>query len=112
MDLTILSKLPYYVNFFTLFIIGLSLSCWGSLVSLPYKNLTQWQAFKISVPFVWVDWIFLTRAFKVLEDYSLFTPTHLLFIRIIFNFIGIFIINTFYLKQNIYFSDIVAIILL
>ena len=107
-----ISKLPYYIAFFTLFIIGQSLAYWGSFVSLPYKNLSQWQAFKISIPFVWADWIFLTKAFELLQQYNLFTPTRLLFIRIIFHFTGALIINKFYLKQTIHFSDLIAIVLL
>ena len=38
------SKLPYYALFLFLFILGQSLSMWGQFVTLPYKNLSMWEA--------------------------------------------------------------------
>ena len=38
------AKLPYYVLFLVLFIVAQSFSMWGQFVTLPYKNLTMWEA--------------------------------------------------------------------
>ena len=46
-----LIKLPYYVLFLFLFILAQSLSMWGQFVTLPYKNLTMWEAYKMAIPF-------------------------------------------------------------
>ena len=70
-----LSKLPYYALFLLLFIIANSLSVWGAYVTLPFKNLSAWEAFKMAIPFAWLDWIFLTLAIMVGDKYDLITPT-------------------------------------
>ena len=67
------SKLPYYLEFAILFVIGQSLVMFGSFISLPYKNLSTWEAIKMSLPFVWINWLFLTFANMLLHKYSLFT---------------------------------------
>ena len=52
-----LSKLPYYALFLFLFIVAQSLSMWGQYVTLPYKNLSMWEAYKMAIPFAWLDWV-------------------------------------------------------
>ena len=101
-----------YVMFFILFIIGQSLTMIGSFISLPYKNLSIWQALKMSLPFVWLDWIFLTYAVTLLHTHSLLTNTQFLFLIIVFQFGAALLINKFYLKQVINNSDYVSVGLL
>jgi len=101
-----------YVIFFILFIIGQSLVMIGSFISLPYKNLTLWQSIKMALPFVWLDWIFLTYAISLMHKHSLLTNTQFLFSIIVFQFGAALLINKFYLKQTINISDYFAIILL
>jgi hypothetical protein len=84
----------------------------GSFISLPYKNLSIWEAIKMSLPFIWLDWIFLTYAITLLHRHSLLTNTQFLFTVIVFQFGAALIINKFYLKQIINNSDYVAIALL
>lgn len=101
-----------YVIFFILFIIGQSLVMIGSFISLPYKNLTLWQSIKMALPFVWLDWIFLTYAISLMHTHSLLTNTQFLFLIIVFQFGAALLINKFYLKQIINISDYFAIVLL
>ena len=101
-----------YLVFFLLFFIGQSLVMVGSFISLPYKNLSIWEAIKMSLPFIWLDWIFLTYAITLLHRHSLLTNTQFLFTVIVFQFGAALIINKFYLKQIINNSDYVAIALL
>jgi len=102
------SKLPQYILFFTLFILAQSFSMWGQFVTLPFKHLTMWEAYKMAIPYAWLDWIFMTFAVMVGDKYNLVTPTQDTFLLIILQFILILIINHFYLKQTIFRSDIVA----
>jgi len=102
----------HYVIFFILFIIGQSLVITGSFISLPYKNLTLWQSIKMTLPFVWLDWIFLTFAISLMHKHSLLTNSQFLFLIIVFQFCLALLINKFYLKQTINISDYFAIILL
>jgi hypothetical protein len=102
------SKLPYYVLFLFLFILAQSLSMWGQYVTLPYKNLTMWEAYKMAIPFAWLDWVIMTFTVMVGHEYELVTPTQDTFLLIIIQFCLILLINQFYLKQKVSRSDIVA----
>lgn len=106
------SQTMNYILFFILFVIGQSLVMVGSFISLPYKNLSMWESIKMSLPFVWADWLFLTFAIILLHKYSLLSNTQFLFTLIVFQFGATLLINKFYLKQIINISDYVAIFLL
>ena len=54
------SKLPYYALFLFLFIVAQSLSMWGQYVTLPFKNLSMWEAYKMAIPFAWMDLLVMT----------------------------------------------------
>jgi len=102
------SKLPYYALFLFLFILGQSLSMWGQFVTLPYKSLSMWEAYKMAIPFAWLDWVVMTFTVMVGHKYELVTPTQDTFLLIIIQFCLILIINQYYLKKNVYKSDIIA----
>jgi hypothetical protein len=108
MDITIMNKLPYYALCLFLFILAQSLSMWGQFVTLPYQNLSMWEAYKMAIPFAWLDWIFMTFTVMVGDKYDLVTPTQDTFLLIIIQFCLILIINQFYLKQKVTRSDIIA----
>lgn len=101
-------KILQYVLFITLFIIAQSFSMWGQFVTLPYKELSMWQAYKMAIPFAWLDWLFMTFTIYVGDKYELVTPTQDTFLLIIIQFTLILLINQYYLKQKIYRSDIAA----
>ena len=103
-----ISNLFYYILFILLFIIAQSCSMWGQYMTLPYNNLTTWEAYKMAIPFAWLDWIFMTFTIYVGDKYNLVTPTQDTFLLIIIQFSLILIINQYYLKQKIYKSDICA----
>jgi len=102
------AKIPYYILFLTLFIIAQSLSMWGQFVTLPYKNLSMWEAYKMAIPFAWMDWVVMTFTVMVGDKYQLVTPTQDTFLLIIIQFCLILIINQYYLKQKVTRSDIIA----
>ena len=43
------SKLHYYALFLFLFILAQSFSVWGQYVTLPFTNLSAWNAFKMAI---------------------------------------------------------------
>ena len=102
------SILPHYILFLCLFTISISLSSWGQYVTLPYVNLSMWQAYKMAIPFVWIEWIIMTYAISFQSEFNLFTPTNIILLLIITQFTTVLIINKFYLKNETYISDIVA----
>jgi hypothetical protein len=81
---------------------------WGQFVTLPYKNLSMWEAYKMAIPFAWLDWIFMTFTVMIGDKYELVTPTQDTFLLIIIQFYLILLINQFYLKQKVTMSDIIA----
>ncbi len=101
-------KIFYYILFFVLFIISQTLSMWGQYVTLPYKNISMWEAYKMAIPFAWLSWLFMTFTIMVGDKYDLVTPTQDIFLLIIIQFCLILIINQVYLKQKITKSDIIA----
>jgi hypothetical protein len=62
----------------------------------------------MSLPFIWLDWIFLTYAITLLHKHSLLTNTQFLFTIIVFQFGAAMVMNKFYLKQTINPSDYIA----
>lgn len=102
------SKSPYYVLFLLLFFLAASLSMWGQYVTLPYKSLSMFEAYKMAMPYVWLDWFVMTYGIYIADIYNLFTPTQITFLIIITQFILLLIINLYYLKKNIYRSDYLA----
>jgi hypothetical protein len=81
---------------------------WGQFVTLPYKSLSMWEAYKMAIPFAWLDWVVMTFTVMVGHKYELVTPTQDTFLLIIIQFCLILIINQYYLKKNVYKSDIIA----
>lgn len=103
-----LSKTLNYIIYFSLFILGQSLSMWGQYVTLPFKNLTYYQGLTMALPYAWVDWILMTFAIDIGHTQKLVTPTQDTFLLIVVQFTLLLLINKFYLKQEIYRSDIIA----
>lgn len=101
-------RLGQYALFLFLFALGQSLSMWGQYVTLPYKNLSATEAYKMAIPYAWLDWIAMTYTVNLSHTHKLVTPTQITFLLIIIQFCLILIINAFYLKQPVFRSDIIA----
>jgi hypothetical protein len=106
------SKLHYYALFLFLFVLAQGFSIWGQYVTLPFKNLSMWQAFKMAIPFAWLDWLILPFAIKLGDKYELVTPTQDIFLLIITQFSLVLVVNHFYLKQDIFTSDYIGFFLI
>lgn len=106
------SKPLQYVTYLLLFTIGQCFSMWGQYVSLPYKDLTYYQSLTMCLPFAWIDWFFMTFAVDIGNTHNLVTPTQNIFLLIILQFTLVLLINKFYLKQEVYRSDVFAFVLL
>lgn len=102
------SKTIYYVLYYILFAIGQAFSMWGQYVTLPYANLTYWQAFSMAIPFAWSTWLFTTFAIDIGHTHDIASPTQDTFLLIVLQFSYLLIINRFYLKKHITNSDIYA----
>jgi hypothetical protein len=81
---------------------------WGQFVTLKFPNMGMFAAYKMAIPFAWLDWLFMSVAVNIGDKYKLVTPTQDTFTLITLQFTAILIINHFYLRQPLFRSDIVA----
>jgi len=101
-------RIIYYGIFLLFFIVAQSFSMWGQYVTLPYKDLSMWEAYKMAIPFAWMNWFIMTFVIKLGHEYKLVTPTQDTFLLIIIQFVLILFINQYYLKKQTTKSDIIA----
>lgn len=90
------------------FVCAQASSMWGQYVTLKYPNMGMFAAYKMAIPFAWLDWVFMSIAVKLGDQYKLVTPTQDTFTLITLQFTAILIINHFYLHQPLFRSDIIA----
>ena len=106
------SKIKYYILFIFLYILAQSFSMWGQYVTLPFKNLSMWQAFKMAIPFAWLDWLVMPFVVLVGSKYDLVTPTQDILLLIIIQFSLVLVINKNYLKKELFTSDYIAFLII
>ena len=97
-----------YFLWFISFVCAQASSMWGQYVTLKYPNMGMFAAYKMAIPFAWLDWVFMSIAVKLGDQYKLVTPTQDTFTLITLQFTAILIINHFYLHQPLFRSDIIA----
>ena len=98
----------HYLLWFVSFVCAQASSMWGQFVTLKYPNMGMFAAYKMAIPFAWLDWLFMSMAVNIGDKYKLVTPTQDTFTLITLQFTAILIINHFYLHQPLFRSDIVA----
>jgi hypothetical protein len=81
---------------------------WGQFFTLKFPHISMFAAYKMAIPFAWLDWLFMSVAVNIGDKYKLVTPTQDTFTLIMLQFTAILIINHFYLHQPLFRSDIVA----
>ena len=97
-----------YFLWFIAFVCAQASSMWGQFVTLKFPNMGMFAAYKMAIPFAWLDWMFMSVAVNIGDKYKLVTPTQDTFTLITLQFTAILIINHFYLHQPLFRSDIVA----
>jgi hypothetical protein len=101
-----------YLLWFIAFVCAQASSMWGQFVTLKYPNMGMFAAYKMAIPFAWLDWMFMSIAVNIGDKNKLVTPTQDTFTLITLQFTAILIINHFYLHQPLFRSDIVAFFLI
>ena len=108
MDFISQNKWVQYTLYLISFALAQASSMWGQFFTLKYPNLGMFDAYKMAIPFAWIDWFFMSIAVKLGDQYKLVTPTQDTFILVIYQFVSILLINKFFLKQSLFRSDIFA----
>ena len=88
-----------------------TIATYGSFVSLPYDNLSMWDAIKMALPYAWINWIFLTIAISIGKEHELVTPLQMKFSLIIINFCLVLLFTKYYLHKDVSLSDIIGFII-
>ena len=101
-----------YFLWFIAFVCAQASSMWGQFVTLKFPNMGMFAAYKMAIPFAWLDWLFMSIAVNIGDKYKLVTPTQDTFTLITLQFTAILLINHFYLHQPLFRSDIVAFFLI
>ena len=97
-----------YLLWLLSFICAQAASMWGQFFTLKFPNMGMFAAYRMAIPFAWLDWLFMSMAVNIGDKYKLVTPTQDTFTLITLQFTAILIINHFYLHQPLFRSDIVA----
>ena len=97
-----------YLLWLLSFICAQAASMWGQFFTLKLPNISMFAAYRMAIPFAWLDWLFMSMAVNIGDKYKLVTPTQDTFTLITLQFTAILIINHFYLHQSLFRSDIVA----
>jgi hypothetical protein len=97
-----------YLLWLLSFICAQAASMWGQFFTLKLPNISMFAAYRMAIPFAWLDWMFMSIAVNIGDKYKLVTPTQDTFTLITLQFTAILIINHFYLHQPLFRSDIVA----
>ncbi len=92
--------------------IGQAFNVIGTFVSAPYKNITMWEAYKMSMPYVLIQRITSSIAIQLSHEHKYFTNNQLVFLMLLMQFIFTSIYSYFILKKMASKSDFVGTVLL
>ena len=98
----------YYVLYLLLFITSQSFSMWGQYVTLPFKHLSNWEAYKMAIPYALIGWVFMTGAININNTYQLSTPNQVVLLLIIVQNGIMMFIDKLYFGNDMHYSYIVG----
>jgi hypothetical protein len=92
--------------------VGQAFNVIGTFVSAPYKNISMWEAYKMSMPYVIVQRITASIAIQLSHEHKYFTNNQTVFLMLLMQFIFTAIYSYFILRKMASFSDWVGTVLL
>ena len=93
-----------YFTSLTILFIGQIFNVIGSFISVPYTTITFWEAYKMSIPYAFIQRMLCTLAIYYINNEHFFTNNQLVFIMLIMQFCITLVINSIYLKNKTSFS--------
>jgi hypothetical protein len=85
--------------------VGQAFNVIGTFVSAPYKNISMWEAYKMSMPYVIVQRITASIAIQLSHEHNYFTNNQTVFLMLLMQFIFTAIYSYFILRKVASFSD-------
>lgn len=92
--------------------VGQAFNVVGTFVSAPFKNITLWQAYKMSMPYVVVQRITASIAIQLSHEHRFFTNNQIVFLMLLLQFLFTSLYSYFILKKVATTSDWVGTLLL
>jgi hypothetical protein len=92
--------------------VGQAFNVIGTFVSAPYKNISMWEAYKMSMPYVIVQRITASIAIQLSHEHHYFTNNQTVFLMLLMQFIFTAIYSYFVLRKVASVSDWVGTALL
>ena len=106
--LTKIEIVTYYALYLTLFIISQTFSMWGQYITLPFKTISHWEAYKMAIPYAWSGWIFMTCAVYINNFYELTSPNQVVLLLIIVQNTIMVFIDKFYFGNELLISYLIG----
>ncbi len=95
-----------------LIVVGQAFNVVGTFISTPYKNLSMWEAYKMSMPYIIVQRITTSIAIQFSHEHKYFTNNQIVFMVLLLQFVFTSIYSYIVLRKMASNSDIVGSILL
>lgn len=95
-----------------LMIVGQAFNVIGTFVSTPYKNLSMWEAYKMSMPYIIIQRITTSIAIQISHEHKYFTNNQIVFMVLLMQFVFTAIYSYAILHKMASKSDLVGTFLL
>jgi hypothetical protein len=95
-----------------LILVGQAFNVVGTFISAPYKNITMWEAYKMSMPYIIVQRITASIAIQTSHEHKYFTNNQIVFMMLLAQFVFTGIYSYVVLHKMASKSDLVGTILL
>jgi hypothetical protein len=95
-----------------LMVVGQAFNVIGTFVSAPYKNISMWEAYKMSMPYIIVQRITSSIAIQISHEHKYFTNNQAVFMMLLLQFVFTAIYSYAILRKMASKSDLVGTVLL
>jgi hypothetical protein len=104
-------EILYWIYLFILFL-GQMFNVFGSFISVPYKNITFWDSYMMSLPYIILQRIFTNIAIHYIHIFSFFTNNQIVLMILLMQFVITMGLNNIYLHNKNKISDYIGIIII
>jgi hypothetical protein len=98
----------YWISIIILFL-GQIFNVIGSFISVPYPNITYWDSYFMSLPYIIIQRLFTNFAIYYIDKYEFFTNNQIIMMILLMQFLITLIINQFYLNNTNTLSSYIGI---
>lgn len=101
-----------YWIYLIILLVGQIFNVIGSFIGVPYKNITFWESYNMSLPYILIQRICSSIAIFYIHKFALFTNNQIVMMILLMQFIITIILNNIYLHNKNTTSDYIGIVIL